>query len=73
MAGKLSTWQEGISSLGKNDKGKGSQKLRGLEGRMTNQLFRDTPEWKVSRRLLGEKHQREKIMRNKEGTSHQCY
>ena len=27
MAGKLSTWQEGISSLGKNEKGKGSQKL----------------------------------------------
>ena len=24
---KLSTWQEGINSLGKNDKGKGSQKL----------------------------------------------
>ena len=28
VAKKLSTWQEGISSLGKNDKGKGSQKLR---------------------------------------------
>ena len=27
VAGKLSTWQEGISSHGKNDKGKGSQKL----------------------------------------------
>ena len=25
--GKLSTWQEGISSLGKNDKEKGKQKL----------------------------------------------
>ena len=35
------------------------------------QLSRDTPEWKVSKRLLGKKHQKKKIMRNKEGTSHQ--
>ena len=27
MARKLSTWQEGINSLGKNNKWKGSQKL----------------------------------------------
>ena len=27
VLGKLSTWQEGINSLGKNDKGKDSQKL----------------------------------------------
>ena len=27
MAGKLSTWQEGISSLGRNEKVKGSQNL----------------------------------------------
>ena len=27
MAEKLSNWQDEISSLGKNDKGKGSQKL----------------------------------------------
>ena len=78
VAGKLSTWQGGISSLGKNDKGKRSQKLRlkkvrGREGRRTkSQLFRDTPEWKVSRRLLVKKYQKEKIMTNKEGTSHQC-
>ena len=75
--GRLSTRQERISSLGKNDKRKGSQKLslkrvRGLEGRRAKgQLFKDTPEWKVNRRLLRKKHQKEKIMRNKEGTSHQ--
>ena len=47
--------------------------MRDLEGRRTkSQLFKDTPEWKVSKRLLGKKHQKEKIMRNKEGTSHQC-
>ena len=69
---RLSTWQERISSLGKNDKRKGSQKLslkkmRDLEGRRTkSQLFKDTPEWKVSKRLLRKKHQKEKIMRNKE-------
>ena len=27
MLGKLLTWQEGINSLGKNDKGKDNQKL----------------------------------------------
>ena len=27
MVGKLSTWQERINSLGKNDKGKGNEKL----------------------------------------------
>ena len=58
--------------LGKNDKRKGNQKLslkkvRGLKERRTkSQLFKDTPEWKVSRKLLGKKHQKEKIMRNKE-------
>ena len=35
------------------------------------QLFKATPEWKVSRRLLRKKHQKEKIMRNTEGTNHQ--
>ena len=58
--GRLSTQQEGISSLRTNDKRKGSQKLslkkvRGLEGRRAKgQLFKDTPKWKVSRRLLKE-------------------
>ena len=33
------------------------------------QLFKGTPERKVSRRLLGKKQQKEKIMRNKERTS----
>ena len=58
--GRLSTWQKGINSLGKNDKRKGSQKLslkmvRGLEGRRAkDQLFKDTPKWKVNRRFLKE-------------------
>ena len=53
--GRLSTWQKGINSLGKNDKRKGNQKLslkrvRGLKGRrVKGQVFKDTLEWKVSR------------------------
>ena len=47
-------------------------RCRRLEGReIRGQLSRDTLEWKVSKRLLGKKQQNEKIMRNKEGTSHQ--
>ena len=46
---------------------------RSLERRRTKgQLFKDTPEWKVSKRLLRKKPQKKKIMRNEEGTSHQC-
>ena len=45
---------------------------RSLEGRkIGGQLPRDTLEQKVSKRLLGKKHQKKKTMRNKEGTSHQ--
>ena len=58
---------------------KGSQKAksekvrcRSLERReVRGQLFKDIPERKVSKRLLGKKHQKKKTMRNKEGTSHQ--
>ena len=82
---KGSSWEnfqsgrDGIDSLRKNDKRKGSQKaksenvrFRSLEGReIKGQLSRDTLERKVSKRLLGKKHQKKTIMRNKEGTSHQ--
>ena len=82
---KGSSWEnfqsgrDGIDSLRKNDKRKGSQKAksenvrgRSLEGKeIRGQLSKDTPEQKVSKRFLGKKHQKKKIMRNKEGTSHQ--
>ena len=65
--------------LGKMTKGKAAKKLslkkvrfRSLKGRkIRGQLSRDTPEWKVNKRLLGKKYQKKTIMRNKEGTSHQ--
>ena len=48
-------------------------RFRSLEKRRTKgQLSEDTLEWKISKRLLGKKHQKEKIMRNEEGSSHQC-
>ena len=76
---KFQPGRDGIGSLGKNDKKIDSQKAisenvrcRSLEGReIRGQLSRNTPEWKVSKRFLGKKHQKKKIMRNKEGTSHQ--
>ena len=47
-------------------------RFRSLEGReFGGQLSKDALEWKVSKRLLEKKHQKKKIMRNKEGTSHQ--
>ena len=47
-------------------------RFRSLEGRRTKSQFsEDTPERKVSKRLLGKKHQKKKIMRNEEETSHQ--
>ena len=66
---------------GKMKKRKGSQKAefekvrcRSLEGReIRGQLSKDTLEWKVSKRLLGKKYQKKKIMRNKERTGHQSY
>ena len=78
---KGSSWEnfqsskDGIYSLWKNDKRKGRQKaefekvrFRRLEGReIRGQLSRDTPKWKINKRLLGKKHQKKKIMRNKEG------
>ena len=81
---KGSSWEnfqpgkDGIGSLGKNDKRKNSQKaesrkvrIRSLEGReIEGQLSKDTPEGKVSKILLGKKHQKKQTMRNKEGTSH---
>ena len=84
---KRSSWENfkpgrnGIGSLRKNDKRKDNQKaesenvrFRSLNGReIRGQLFKDTPKWKVSKKLLGKKHQKKKIMRNKEGTSHQSY
>ena len=70
---KGSSWEnfqpdrDGLSSLGKNDKRKGSQKAkyenvrcRSLEGReIKSQLSRDTPERKVSKKLLGKKASKE--------------
>ena len=81
---KESSWENlqpgrnGFGSPGKNDKNKYSQKaeskkvrFRSLEGReIGGQLFKDTLEWKVSKRLLGKQHQKKKTMRNKERTSH---
>ena len=77
--GNLQPGRNGFGSPGKNDKNKDSQKaeskkvrFRSLEGReIGGQLFKDTPEWKVSKRLLGKQHQKKKTMRNKERTSHQ--
>ena len=47
-------------------------RFRNLEGgRIKGQLSNDTLERKVSKRLLGKKHQKKKIMRNEEETSHQ--
>ena len=82
---KGSSWENfkpgrnGIGSLRKNDKRKDNQKaesenvrFRSLNGReIRGQLFKDTPERKVSKRLLGKKHQKKKTIRNKEGTSYQ--
>ena len=82
---KGSSWKnfqpgrDGIGSLRKNDKRKGIQKaefekirFRSLKGReIIGQPSRDTLERKVNKRLFGKKHQKKKIMRNKEGTSHQ--
>ena len=46
-------------------------RFRSFEGReIGGQLFKDTSEWKVSKGLLGKQHQKKKIMRNKEMTSH---
>ena len=46
---------------------------RSLERRrIKGQLFKDTTEQKVNKRFLRKKLQKKKIMRNKEGTSHQC-
>ena len=53
---------------GKMTKGKATKKLslkkvRSLEGReIRGQLFRYTPELKVSKRLLGKEHQKKKII-----------
>ena len=48
-------------------------KFRSPKGRRTKgQLSRDTLKWKLSKRHLGKKHQKKKIMRNEEGSSHQC-
>ena len=59
--GNLQPGRNGFGSPGKNDKKKDSQKaesknvrFRSLEGReIGGQLFKDTSEWKVSKRLLG--------------------
>ena len=46
-------------------------KIRSLEGReIGGQPFKDSPEWKVSKKLLGKQHQKKKTMRKKERTSH---
>ena len=72
---KRSSWEnfqpsrDEIGSLGKNDKRKNSQKaksenvrFRSFEGReIRGQLSKDTPERKVSKRLLGKKHQNKKL------------
>ena len=47
-------------------------RFKSLEGKRTKgQLLKDTLERKVNKRLLGKKHQKKKIMRNEEETSHQ--
>ena len=47
--------------------------FRSLERRrIKGQLFKDTLKRKVSKRLLEKKSQKKKIMRNEEGTNHQC-
>ena len=47
-------------------------RIRSLEGReIGGQPSKDIPEWKASKKLLGKQHQKKKIMRNKEMTSHQ--
>ena len=72
---KRSSWKnfqpgrDRISSLGKNDKRKGSQKVefekvryRSLEGReIRGQLSRDTLERKVNKRLWGKSTKRRKL------------
>ena len=46
-------------------------KIRSLEGRETGgQPSKDTPEWKVSKKLLGKQHQKKKTIRKKERTSY---
>ena len=47
-------------------------KIRSFEGReIGGQPSKETPEWKVIKKLLGKQHQKKKTMRNKEKTSHQ--
>ena len=47
-------------------------RIRSLEGReIGGQPSKDIPKWKASKKLLGKQHQKKKIMRNKEMTSHQ--
>ena len=78
---KRSSWEnfqpgrDEIGSLGKNDKRKNSQKaesenvrFRSFEGReIRGQLSKDTPERKVSKRLLGKKHQNKKLWETRKG------
>ena len=46
-------------------------RIKSLEGReIEGQPFKDTLEWKVSKKLLGKQHQKKKNMRNKEMTNH---
>ena len=68
-----------MAHLGKMTKRRTGQKaesekvrFRSLEGReIGGQPSKDTPEWKVSKKILGKQHQKKKTMRNKERTSRQ--
>jgi len=80
VVGKLSTWQKGISSPGKNDKRKRGQKvglkkwnLKALEKEGTKASLLGPPRTgKLASDLLKKELQKKKVMRNEGGTSHQC-
>ena len=68
-----------LAHLGKMTKRRIAQKLsmkmvriRSLKGRkIGGQPSKDTPEWKVSKKLFGKYHQKKKTIRNKEMTNYQ--
>ena len=80
MARDFSAWSEGISSLGKNDKGESYQKVV-LKKWNLEALRKERPKvsplgpprmGKSAGRLLKREPQKNETMKNEERTSHQC-